>query len=396
MSVCVEDDDLPDVIWRVKPHGHLLAPLDAVRTSGGTAALLPACRGRLRGEDATTPGRAVTIAVSIVRGAGEAALLDEDAGSWWVDADGRPVLALGSGGSWREEAAGILSEIAATAPGALSQVLPQIALGILDTITARRSSDAWEDALFAAAEPQPLSAPESPGASAAASVAAPMRALALRRDATAPDAGADTLIERLIDADLVRRTIDAVAGVRTGAVALLHRLRPLRKPAESRERRHRGPLLAAAAVVSVVVMFGILWPGEAGPPSAAASPAPSTSAAPDSGSPSAPPVDAPKPAPVGEASALERGARAALELLSQCVAGEADACIAVREDPSLPLPEGLVGSDQPISGIDVIDEYGGVAVIRATATGYASQAVVLVQVDERWLVRDVYDLADQP
>ena len=39
---------------------------------------------------------------------------------------------------------------------------------------------------------------------------------------------------------------------------------------------------------------------------------------------------------------------------------------------------------------------GGVAVVRADAAGFASQAVVLVETDERWLVRDVYDLADQP
>ncbi len=54
----------------------------------------------------------------------------------------------------------------------------------------------------------------------------------------------------------------------------------------------------------------------------------------------------------------------------------------------------------------LVDEYGDIAVIRATGSGDNSSAgspghqgewiLVLARTDEKWLVRDVYDVADQP
>ena len=52
-----------------------------------------------------------------------------------------------------------------------------------------------------------------------------------------------------------------------------------------------------------------------------------------------------------------------------------------------------------------MDEYGDVAVIRVSTPSHSEdgatpgtrvQMVVLVRVDEKWLVRDAYDVADQP
>jgi len=45
--------------------------------------------------------------------------------------------------------------------------------------------------------------------------------------------------------------------------------------------------------------------------------------------------------------------------------------------------------------VRVLDGYGGVAALRVSAGG-VHQVVVVVRNEDRWLVRDVYDVADQP
>lgn len=390
--ICVDDDDLPAVLWNVAADGHLLAPLDALRTADGTAALIPACRARLDSGAATTPGRAITVAISIVRAAHEAGPLGHDAGTWWVDAGGRPVLALGSGIGWREDAAEILAGMAETHPGALERVLTRIAAGIADASLVRRHADEWEDALFAAAEPEPLA--DLPPGESATTDTAPRRATAVRREHTVSPAVSTVgaMLARLVDADIARRTTEAVSKA-CEAVLGSRRRTPRREPEEvDGPRRRRGPLLAAIAVIGVMVTLGLVWPdpdtaSDAAAPVASAPPVVMTPVPSDT-------TSAPPPAP--EMSALESGARAAIGLLAQCSAGDAEACATVREDPTQPLPEGLVVSGREPTTIAVLDEYGGVAVVRADGAGFTSQAVVLVQADERWLVRDVYDLADQP
>ena len=43
----------------------------------------------------------------------------------------------------------------------------------------------------------------------------------------------------------------------------------------------------------------------------------------------------------------------------------------------------------------LVDEYGGAAAVRIV-TAEVTQVLVMVRVEKRWLVREVYDLADQP
>ncbi len=404
--VLVDDTDLPEVVWRAEADGHLLAPLDAVRVVGGTAALLPSCRGRLGAHDAPTPGRAVTVAVSVIRGAQAAAGLGVDDGSWWLDAAGRPVLALGAGSLWREEAADLLSAVAAATGGVAARAVAEVARGIGDSAAVRRHADAWEDALFAAAEPEPLAGPATDPALGADT--APMRASALRRGAPEPVPVAVPVWARPVDGDLARRTGDALGATWAGVRGVVQRMRPRSAaPHEGpREKevphRRRGPVLVAVAVVGVVAALGLLWPESVPAPFASAEvigAAIATAEASDPAAGSPAPVDASEAGPSAvpeEASALERGAREALDSLAACVAGDQDACASAREDPSLAVPDGLVAAAGVRPDISLLDEYGGVAVIRADAPGYTSQAVVLVQADEKWLVREVYDLADQP
>lgn len=404
--VLVDDTDLPEVVWRAEADGHLLSPLDAVRVAGGTAALLPSCRGRLGAHDAPTPGRAVTVAVSVIRGAQAATGLGVDDGSWWVDAAGRPVLALGAGGLWRAEAADLLSAVAAATGGVAARAVDEVARGIGDSAAVRRHADAWEDALFAAAEPEPLAGPATDPVLGADT--APMRATALRRGAPEPIPVAVPVWARLVDGDLARRTGDAVAATWAGVRGVAHRMRP-RSAAPlggTRENevphRRRGPVLVAVAVVGVVAALGLLWPEPRPAPAPSAEvtgAAIATAEASDPATAASAPADASEAGPSAipeEASALERGAREALASLAACVAGDQGACASAREDPSQAVPDGLVAATGVRPDISLLDEYGGVAVIRADAPGYTSQAVVLVQADEKWLVREVYDLADQP
>ncbi len=391
-TVCVDETDLPALAWRAAPDGHILAPVEVVRTDAGVCALLAHCRGRLDVADGGTDGRIVTIAVSILRAAVEAGALGGDEGQWWVDAGGRPVLALGVGGAWRDAAAQLLTAWAERTGGALGRALAAVAEGVVSDSRVRRDADAWEDALFSAAEAAPLGAPSWESAGADGAPGAPVRAAALRRD-TASTA-ADTWISRLLDADVARRTADALESVRATAATLRSRL-TRRRPASTADaltpRRRRGPVFLAVGVAGALAMAGILWPNGT-PSEAAPSPRNTVSAQQPDVAPT-PSVGAPsEPA----ASPLERSAREALGVLARCLTGEGGACAASREDPSMPPPDGLVASGEPITAVHVLDEYGGVAVVRVDGAGFASQAVVLVQAEEGWLVRDVYDLADQP
>ncbi|AZS47063.1 hypothetical protein CVS53_01749 [Microbacterium oxydans] len=82
---------------------------------------------------------------------------------------------------------------------------------------------------------------------------------------------------------------------------------------------------------------------------------------------------------------------------TDAVAGDAENVMGAlgRVDPVKPSPE-------------LVDEYGDVAVVRlrtsgmddgegdAEGQGSDQTIVVLIRTEEKWLVRDVYDVADQP
>jgi len=65
------------------------------------------------------------------------------------------------------------------------------------------------------------------------------------------------------------------------------------------------------------------------------------------------------------------------------------------EDPGAAVPSGVVAEPRART-VTLLDEYGGVAVFRVEADDRPAQILVLVSDDGKWLVRDVYDVADQP
>jgi len=391
-TVRVEADSLPDILWRAERHGHLLAPVEIARTADGHAAVLPHCPRRLRDHidgGALTDGQMVTVTVSILRAAREADALGIACGTWWIDHTGRPVLAAGTSSAWREEAAELLA-LMGESGGAPVPVITKAAAALGDPRALTREGDRCEDALFSTCPPAPLTEPAGH-----ARAPTPLAHTALRPEPhRSPAALTETWLSRLIDAEVARQVGRAVTVVGRGAIRMLPRRTP-RAPsappsAEERRRSHRAPVLLGAAVAAVVLGVGTLWPDaptadmRRGVPAATA---PAT--------PTATPTEG-TTAAGGSPGTVEDDARRAIAGLASCAAGDADACARVREDASRPMPEGLVASGQPADQVTVLDEYGGVAVVRADAEGHTSQVVVLVAAREGWLVRDVYDIADQP
>lgn len=392
-------------VWDAAADGHLLAPVDIARTGDGHAVLLPLCPDRLVPRvaacDPLSPGEAVNIAVSLLRGAGEAAARDEDGGTWWLTDEGRPVLALGGGGSWREETDALLGRLAAAQEEPLAEALEDAAVLVGSAAPPRGAWEAYEQRLLDAAAPvalgrraaaparsAPVTASRMPGPDAAApgtvavlvdrlvqgfdgDLAARLRGLGERLRSHRPKAGITARTATAADPD-------------TGAPAPAD---PDTPPDDAAPPTRRLAWLVAAGIAGVIVAGGALWPQDddsaAAPASVIDTPSPTPT---DPPQPSVPTPDA-APDPVDAATAL-------LGRLTQCRAAS-DACEGVLEEPGRSVPAGVAtGSVKP--ELSVLDEYGGVVVLRAEDTDDAAapaQIVVIVRDGGGWLIRDVYDIA---
>lgn len=446
-SVWVDLDLVPDAVWHCDPGGHLLVPIDIARARGGHAAIVPHCRLRLSAAAAAaTPGEAVTIAVSVLRAAFEARGAGIEDGTWWVDADGRPVLAAAGGAAWAPEAAAILDELAVGAEPPLADAL-EAAKGLVERRRMPPEELArCETELFDAAEPCALAPYESRRARAAAqpSVAGMLR----REERPEPH----PLLSALASADWSERVAVALRSLSAAPGALRERLtaRAARRRAAApgpgrveprssgetpprRGTQRRRTWVVAAAVAAAVVAVGMLWPvaggdgvraaiptdGPAGnsptqsPAGVAAAPGAHDSGAGERGaddsggeeSGEASGDDDPGTvvgsgiADVGDGTArpadLVAAARTALGALAACGATPTS-CSRVMEDPAASVRQGAATAGDSTATVTLLDEYGGVAVFRVESPGLSAQILVLVADDRGWLVRDVYDLADQP
>jgi len=416
-AVWVRADDVPPETWRVRGGEHVLAPLDVARTPEGHDVLLPHCPARLdaviaRSGRSLPAGAVVTAAVSLIRGAAEARRCEFTTGRWWVDAAGQPLLAPG-GDLWTAETAALLGELVEGTSGALRAAVLDAAALVTEADPPSRRHDRVEEALFDAAEPSPLrwTTEEAVGEEPA-----PRRVTSLRHamagletEDGAEETGAvdrqAAWATRLVDRDVVVRAHGAVAGVGNAlsgfvAGARAHRRarsrgstartdvdRPARSPRRGRGRR--APLIVAAAVGIAVTAGGLAWPDNHGSSEAVETVAEVESA---SETPTAEPTAAP---PGGVASENDR-IEGVLTALSSCAREDHAPCDAVREDPMATPPSGVVTDDSVARDVALLDEYGGVFVYRVAAQGHTPQVLVLVEVNGEWLVRDVYDVADQP
>ena len=67
------------------------------------------------------------------------------------------------------------------------------------------------------------------------------------------------------------------------------------------------------------------------------------------------------------------------------------------ETVDAPFPGGVVDLTAAERTVTLLDEFGGAAVLRveASASAASPQLVVIVRTDDRWLLRDVYDVPEQ-
>jgi hypothetical protein len=385
--------------WQPTPGAHVVAPIDLVRRPDGHDVALPVIAERLddflRRRSVGAPlsdGECVTLAVSVLRGCAQVAGHPEVTGEWWLDADGMPLLATDASERGAFAAA---AELLRAVPadrrlrGAWDAAIAAITA---DRVTAVELEDA-EDALFAAADAEPL----------LTTTLSPRRAAEVRAEqllaAPVDEPPERSAWQRLLghaDSDLA----DTVSRATT---AVWRRWR-------TRTGSRRAPLLVGGAAAAIVLVGGALWPSaggvatgqhaaptgaqSAGPP---AGRAPTTSgdgasgAADDGGSP---------PAADGEtarATALDAVTATLLDRRAGC--GDDQACLAgVLSDPGAELPPGAIDLPAPDRVVTLLDDFGGVAVLRVDAVdgSVAGQLLVVTRRNGEWLLRDVQDVAQQP
>lgn len=347
-------------------------------------------RRRGRSAHALTAGEAATLAIAVVRGCATAPSRAAP-GEWRLTPEGRPVLVAHPGGDDVLAATvAVLDEVASLVSADVRPGFARLRDGVLT-----EPPPTWallEKRLLAVVEPQPLVL----GPLAPAEPVAP-RAARDEQDATAP-----TFIGRI--AASVRRIRPPVLALGVGVAAVLAvvamTLVPRVEPATTSEDHPAG--VASAAAASATAPPGRLPSATPTADGALSAEPDAEDAAPVSGTASS----SDRPAPSSSASEENAvGAGAAASEIDDVRAAAASLLAALAacadEDCTSRLRESAARSGDPapwdpaIAELDVVDDFGGLAVVRLSADG-RTQYVTLVRQEDRWLVRSVRDVADQP
>lgn len=334
---------------------------------------------RARSAHALTAGESVTVAVGLLRGCRRTT--GRFAGvRWWLRADGCPIAVEEDGDPDAVAATAAALERLATmaSDDPTRELLTRARESVLTQPP--RAWDALERRLFQHAAPLPL-------------VLGPLTPVERPTSPEgAPPSGSGAGVLSFVDADLA----DAVGQA----------LGDLRARWRSSRAVRLGAVATAAALVAVAA--ALAWPQPAVPEaSAQGTPSAFDLVTVDAGGPAtespspgvAPTVDtAPHDGETLEVSIAPTpddpvaSARSVLAELDRC-AGEA-ACVAsfaedvdAVHDPLLP--------DTATAEVDLIDDFGGVIVVRLSR-GAEMQYVTLARQKDRWLVRAVETVADQP
>ena len=383
----------------------------------------------------------------------------EETGEWWITDDGRPTFVIGAGETARSAGAALVARLRRDcADRTLARLLVVIEEG-LTADSARpgmpvRQLEKWEAELFDTAAPKPLRldvhAPElARDADAARHAAVPrtdVRRPVRSRSSLPREVGRVRALSSRILTPLVHRLgawraavvvrlerhgrrnadrdpllrggrTDAGAGERVGARGRSRARAEVggRAPV-SRGRR----TIVAAGAAAVVLAGGFLWPGGAtGEPAgrgAVAEPKSTPRATEPDRIPADPSPTPSAPAPVppsGEGKPHDgsdsgdpvEAARSLIDAIGVCSETDDAVCAGAVADGSAGVVEALGDSSVGTLQFEPVDEYGDVAVIRVSssegggdgaAPAEGERMVVLVRITEKWLVRDVYDVADPP
>lgn len=358
---------------------HPIPPVTTIDTLAGYL------HRRSRSALALTAGEAATLAIAVVRGCASASSRAAP-GEWRLTPEGRPVLLHGVGDDDVLAATiAVLDELVALVSADVRPGFARVRDGVLT-----EPPPAWaalETRLLAVVAPQPLVlGPLTPVESSLAPTQAP----------ASPDAAATTMLDR--------------------ARALARRVRP--------------PVLLAGVGIAAVITVGAMsvapstnaadtsadapgpYPASGtAPRSASASPdsaddvpstdADDTGATPGAGTSrpattpgvSTAPVTSPLPdSPVTATS--DDLPTAVKEVLASLAACTDEACTSRHREAPLRAAE-PAPLDPAVARLDVIDDFGGLAVIRLSGDD-RTQYVTLVRPNDRWLVRSVRDVTDQP
>ncbi|MBZ4486319.1 hypothetical protein LQ938_07975 [Microbacterium sp. cx-55] len=404
------EDAASDALWNAAGE-HVAAVWEVLRTTDGHAVVLPQCTrsvvdlagDRLRAGHPLSPGEVVTLAVSVVRGTvaefaehGSA----ECHGEWWVDADGEPLFVHRPDAPTADEAAiqAVRAITDACDPDAsVVPALDRVGRALLDVERLPQVAAAREADLFAQASPeaigtQVLARRARPASESTGPAAAPADRPAWQRLASAADAGV---------AEMVSQAVTSV-------------WRAVRSRPPGAKRSRRGAVLAGLACAALVLAAGLLWPtGESDRESATSTSAPSmyadtaadagTSPAPDE--PAAPAPEAPAaPASPQKSDDAVIAVGALLDAARDC--GGDVGCLrplldedgALAGDGSAGYAEGAAFADDASRQLSLLDDVGGLVLVRADdATGVRpSQVVAAVRGEEKWVLRDIHDVAQHP
>lgn len=384
--------------WAAPAEGHVLAPLDIARRADGHDAVLPVCLERLddflRRRAARTPlttGEAVTLGVSILRGCAQIAHVPSATGEWWLDADGRPVLTTDAStrGAFEGAAAALQSvPVDGAARDAWHAAVRAVSAERVHTLDLAEA----EDGLFAIAAPEPL----------ATTILNPRSAADLRaRDVRDDSVPGDAPPPRALWASLVARVDDDIADTLSRATTAVWRRARTRSPSR------RAPWAVGGGLAAAILIGGALWPAAGGV--ATSDPAPAASSSPsalhpgadadpvDSGDTAAHDAPSPMADTAPDAADLTVVADALIVARLDC-GGDQDCLRAVLADPAAELTAGVIDLPAKARTTTLLDDFGGVAVLRMDPidAGSPSQLVVIVLRDGRWLLRDVHDVAQQP
>ena len=439
--------------WRLAGAEHVAGPLDVSRRAGGHDVLLPWCTERVQAflarrgqrEGRLTSGECTTLVVSLLRGLGELGAVEEGEchGVWWLTDGGRPLFVISEGAEARPGAIEIVELLREQSTDkVLARVLEAIGQGLRRSIgqpqLPRKLIDAWEIDLLDVAAPQPLQrrshAPERARDLArtlgshdlrASSGSRPVRADRLRRDRRQTPPRRRVLIGealRAVAGGALGGALSRAADIRESLWARRKRAAADGQAHEAGPPRRRRAVLMAAVAAAVVLAGGLLWPGadSSGEASDGGDRSPATSSSRDGSGKKPPAASSPTPvatkkeAATPETSEEERGeddpAAAVPELLhviAQCGLQHDAVCPKAVTPGSAGVVEALDSVRSESATAELVDEYGDVAVVRlgvgdrnGSGDGgdapAASMMVVVVRADEKWLVRDVYDVADQP
>jgi hypothetical protein len=439
--------------WHFGGSEHVVGPLDIVRRAKGHDVLLPWCTQRVStfvgrrtaAGEGLSPGECGTLLVSLFRALGELGRADAvvgTTGAWWLTDDGRPVSVGGAGDAARRGVAELVAQLGGSCDDkTLGRLLRVVEEGLRTNLEQHRRVpqlllEKWEREVLDVAAPRALRREQ-----VASDVAPGAVNTAPRREfpSTRSPARRDTRAPASRFAVLAVRTVTRVVE----HVGVLRARRARRRAASGRSAlRPRRPLLVAAGAAAAVLLIGLLWPsgatsevvdGADGPAEVSQASDPkggsaadrSSAAASRGGTAGATPAARPSPSAAVSRPAADDPAGAASWLLREIAmcADTGDAvCAEAVADGSSDVIAALVGDGSDVgdggdagaaggadsSSVELIDEYGDAAVVRFTprekgsadTSGEAEpgegQILVLVRINEIWLVRDVYDVADQP